>query len=154
MQTGRRNTVGGIWKGPEWGGWERKRSDLRSDCCEETKADGDIRRGMGVRRKRSHGSYMKGDTLSRRQTLCFPWGVKFFCFNVEPKFMCQIKTSGIRSWDSHLPIVPIRTRLFEVSSHFQYFSFTVPLRPPVGQDPLIIEDSRSHSDTPQSIGLL
>jgi hypothetical protein len=41
-------------------------------AVKKTKAEGNTRRGMGVRRKRSHGSYMKVDTLSRMQTLCFP----------------------------------------------------------------------------------
>jgi len=34
------------------------------------------------------------------------------------------------------------------------FLFTMVQQPPVGQGLLIIEDSRSHSDTPQSVGLL
>jgi hypothetical protein len=43
--------------------------------------------------------------------------------------------------------------LFQLSSQ-KTVLFTMAQQPPVGQDLIIIKDSRSHSDTPQSVGLL
>jgi len=40
------------------------------------------------------------------------------------------------------------------NSGILYFLLTMVKQPPVGQGLLIIDDSRSHSDTPHSVGLL
>ena len=54
---------------------------------------------------------------------------------------------------SHVAFLPIVRPQGALCSNL-LISFTMAQEPPVGQGLLIIEDSRSHSDTPHSVGLL